>query len=750
MLRKFLISLSFLFCIGNNLIAQNFYSIDTIQKIEITFSQFNWDYILDTAKLGADTYTLAQNVKINGTVFDSVGVKYKGNSSFNPNNTKNPFHIELDHFKNHSYQGFTDIKLSNGFNDPSLIRETLTYALLRQYMHASEANFAQVYVNAQYIGVYTNVEAVTKKFVDKHFYSKDNSFFYADNGGCNLTYKGPDSTVYFNNYTLKSQYGWNDLKNLCNTLKNNIPAIETILDVDRALWMIAYTNTLVILDSYIGSSTHNYYIYRDQNGRFNPIIWDLNGAFGVFNSPHQGQSYTVTQMQNMSPLLHLNDSLWPLVNKLLAVPRYKRMYIAHMKTIVNENFANGSYTTTGNYMQSVADTAVQSDPNKFFSHAQYLNNMNNNIVSGPKTIPGLTLLMNARTSFLNATPEFQLVAPTVANVQASDTFPPINSNVFITAQVYNAVSVFLGYRSNLADRFVRINMFDDGMHGDAAAGDGVYGIGIPVNTQSLQYYIYAENNNAGIFDPVRAEHEYHSLNINYATVQAGQVVINEIMALNNTTVQNGNGTYSDWIEMYNTTSGALSLEYMYLSDDAANLQKWKFPAGVSIPANAYQIIWADNETYPGELHCGFKFAGSGEQVYLSYPNGYVIDSVSYGIQTADITYGRYPNGTGAFVFMPPTFNATNTITSIETNLSDKDEFIIYPNPSTGIFYLHDIPKKDVVKNIEVFNYLGENIRNFQISNIDNLSIDLSDKPAGIYLVRLNSENHQKTIRIIKQ
>ena len=736
-----------MFFINNDTKAQSFYSIENIQKIEISFSQSNWDYILDTAKLGADTYTLAQNVKINGTVFDSVGVKYKGNSSFNPNNAKNPFHIELDHFKNHSYQGFTDIKLSNGFNDPSLIRETLIYSLLRQYMPASEANFAQVYVNGSYNGIYTNVEAVTKKFVNKHFYSKDNSFFYADNGGCNLTYKGPDSTLYFNNYTLKSQYGWNDLKNLCNTLKNNVPLIESQLDVDRALWMMAFTNALVILDSYIGSSTHNYYIYRDQNGRFNPIIWDLNGGFGVFNSPLPGQSYTVTQMQNMSHLLHMNDSLWPLVSKLLSVPRNKRMYIAHMKTIVNENFTNGSYITTGNYMQSIADTAVLSDQNKFFSHAQFFSNMNNNVMSGSKTIPGLTLLMNARASFLNATPEFQQIPPSVTNVQASDTFPIINSNVFITAQVNNAVSVFLGYRSNLADRFVKLNMFDDGLHGDGAAGDGVYGVTIPVTTQSLQYYIYAENNNAGIFDPARAEHEFHALNVNYATVQSGQVVINEILALNNSTVQNGNGSYSDWIELFNNTSGPLALDYLCLSDDAGNPQKWKFPAGISIPANGFKIIWADNESFSGELHCGFKLAGTGEQVYLSYPNGYVVDSVTYGAQTGDISWGRYPNGTGAFTSMPPTFNALNTITSIETNLSNKDEFTIYPNPSNGAIHIRNLNSDKSDINLRIFNALGELVFEKKMGN-DDFTFDPQLRN-GIYFCLIKNEpDHRSMHKLI--
>ena len=88
--------------------AQSFYDINTVQTIALVFSQSNWDYMLDTAKAGSDGYIMAQSVTINGTRFDSVGVKYKGNSTYGPNQVKNPFHIELDTYKNQDYQGYTE------------------------------------------------------------------------------------------------------------------------------------------------------------------------------------------------------------------------------------------------------------------------------------------------------------------------------------------------------------------------------------------------------------------------------------------------------------------------------------------------------------------------------------------------------------------------------------------------------------------------------------------------------------------
>ena len=98
--------------------AQNFYDISSIQNISVTFGYSNWDYRLDTAKAGSEGYIIAQNCTINGVVFDSVGVKYKGNSSYRATNVKNPLHIELNYVKTwQNYQGITDVKLGNGFFD---------------------------------------------------------------------------------------------------------------------------------------------------------------------------------------------------------------------------------------------------------------------------------------------------------------------------------------------------------------------------------------------------------------------------------------------------------------------------------------------------------------------------------------------------------------------------------------------------------------------------------------------------------
>ena len=96
--------------------------------------------------------------------------------------------------------------------------------------------------------------------------------------------------------------------------------------------------------------------------------------------------------------------------------------------------------------------------------------------------------------------------------------------------------------------------------------------------------------------------------------------------------------------------------------------KWEFPAGSFIEGNGYLIIWADNDEDQDGLHASFKLSAAAESVFLVDADGNIIDEVSYFDQTADISYGRYPNGIGNFQIMEPTFNAENMGTTNTSNI----------------------------------------------------------------------------------
>lgn len=735
-----------IFLCASQLKAQSFYDLTSVQTIEITFSQSNWDQLLDNAYATTGDYIMAESVSINGTVYDSVGVKYKGNSTYNANQTKNPFHIELDTYKEHEHEGYTDIKLSNGANDPSFVREVLSYQILRQYMYAPLSNFANVYVNGTLMGLYSNSEAISKKFVKSRFGSKSNTFVKCnppDGAGPttttlpDLVYYGTDSTLYYDGYEMKSDYGWEELINLCDTLENNLAEIEEILDVDKALWMLAFDNALVNLDSYIGAFQQNYYLYRDDYDRFLCVVWDLNESFGKFSMTGSGNLNSTAQKQQMSHLLNESDTDFPLVQQLLSIPRYKRMYLAHFKTIMEENFDSGQYATWGQTLQTLIDASVQADVNKFYTYANFTANLNSDIGGGPgpgggASTPGITNLMDGRSNYILGLADFTATQPTISNIVESNTSPSLNDVITITASITDENAVYLGYRTETGAPFTKLDMFDDGAHNDGAANDGVYGIDVTLNALQFEYYIYAENANIGMFSPERAEFELYLIT---PIVPIADVVINEFMASNGATAFDQNFEADDWIELYNNTSSAVDLSGYYLSDDSDNLTKWEFPSGTSIAANGYLIIWADEDglTQTG-LHADFKLSASGESVYLSSPSVVIEDFTDFSSQTQDISFGRFPNGTGAFATMNPTHDAENSNHLGLYEESSELDVTIFPNPATEQFQIQLGTYDGIERAISVFGSNGTQI--FSGSMMNETMIDASDWSSGFYFVHI--------------
>ncbi len=737
--------------IGSISYAQNFYDLDTIQTIEITFAESNWDALLDAEYSGDGDYIMAQSVTINGEVFDSVGVKYKGNSSYSASQVKNPWHIELDTYKDHEYDGYTDIKLANGYNDPSFLRDVLGFQIIRKYMDAPLSNFANLYVNGTLIGLYTNTESISKKFVKNRFGSKKNAFFNCSppDGASptsgdypNLVYLGQDSTDYYDAYEMKSDEGWQELIDLCDTLSNNISDIENILDVDRALWMLAFDNAIVNLDSYIGIFSQNYYLYRSDYQQFLPVVWDLNESFGVFSQTGSTSLSSTTSKKQMSYLLHSSDSDWPLIKKLLSIPMYKRIYLAHYKTILLENFDNDEYYYTALTLQTLIKSSVQADENKFYTYSNFITNLTSDISTGfgpqSTTIPGITNLMGGRSSYLLALSAFTETQPMISDVSLSNETPAVNDSITISASVADATTVYLGYRVETIAPFTRVQMYDDGEHGDGAANDGTFGTGLKINNSEIQYYIYAENDDAGMFSPERAQYEYYTITASSSDSTIGELVINEFMASNASTAADQDGEYDDWIELYNNSSESIDLEGYYLSDDGADLTQWAFPSDTIIEAYGYLIVWADNDEDQTGLHANFKLSASAESVYLSNAAGTIIDSVSYTEQTEDVSYGRYPNGTGNFETMSPTFSAENDIASGTQIISmETTDLKVYPNPFDNSFYLEFDASLQEEKTVSIYNLNGTVIYQNTISA--NTWIDASNWVPGMYIIRVEND-----------
>ncbi len=510
--------------LSNTITAQtSFYDKDTIQRIELKFAFADWDNRLDTAAVGAEGYTIALWCKINGQRFDSVGVKYKGNSSFKVTNKKNPLHIELNYIKKQDYQGFKDIKLSNSFADPTFVREQLSYTILSNYMDVSDCNQAQVIINGQYYGLMTNIEAVNKAFLKNRWGSNNGTFIKCNpiespggsSGLPSLVFLGKDSSLYQKHYELKSNTGWKHLVNLIDTLNNYPTQLPKVLDIDRTLWMLAYNNLFVNLDSYSGAFAQNYYLYRDKTNRFLPIPWDLNMSFGGFTRTGESAPLAITALPNLNLFLHNNSADRPLLKTLLSNDRYRKMYVAKLRTMLKNHVSDSSYFQKAVSLQAYIDTLVQKDKNNFFTYAQFSSNMTqstNGAGAGGTNgvVPGLKPLMTGRLAYLNLQPSILAIQPSIDTIQEPKK-PKLNTVINVLATVQNATTVLFRYRFAKFDIFKENIMYDDGLHNDGLANDKVFGTSALLEKKEMQYYIYAENAAAGRFSPEDAELNFHKI-----------------------------------------------------------------------------------------------------------------------------------------------------------------------------------------------------------------------------------------------
>ena len=149
------------------------------------------------------------------------------------------------------------------------------------------------------------------------------------------------------------------------------------------------------------------------------------------------------------------------------------------------------------------------------------------------------------------------------------------------------------------------------------------------------------------------------------------VFINEWMAANTRTIADpADGDFDDWFELYNASTSAVDLGGYSLTD-SQNPRKYIIPAGFTIPAGGFALLWADeegNQNRPDrELHVNFRLS-SGETLGLYDPDRRLVDSV--GIAAADdISGGRFPDGAAAFFSMTtPTPRTANVATAPEVRV----------------------------------------------------------------------------------
>ena len=176
-----------------------------------------------------------------------------------------------------------------------------------------------------------------------------------------------------------------------------------------------------------------------------------------------------------------------------------------------------------------------------------------------------------------------------------------------------------------------------------------------------------------------------------------QILINEFVASNSSTISDNAGEYDDWIELYNAGDSPVNLTGFYLTDNPQNPKKWSLP-DITMPGHSYVLIWADDDSEQGSTHTNFKLDADGEFVAITDGIAF-LDSISFSVQQTDVSLGRKQDGEPEWIFFySPTPGASNILQKLPPpRFSHESGFYSSPfqlilesdYPDTWIFYSTD-------------------------------------------------------------
>lgn len=391
--------------------ASTVFDKDQVHEIRLTFKQAGWyeQLLADYDQFPDNTPYREASLEWGANKFETIGVRFKGNSSYRGATTKKkPFRIKLNEFvKGQKIDGMASFGLSNAWSDPSFVREKPYYEMAAAIgLAAARSSFAALYINGEYWGLYILGEIVNGDFLKSHFAKGDDggNLYKATEPGANLAYLGENPAAYRNTFSKESNEeadDWTDLIELARVFEQTPIAelstkLDKLIDVDSFLTALALDNMTVNLDSYVGMA-QNYYLYRrPSDQRWAWIPWDPSLAFGAHS-----QGLTVQQMKNL--VLEWartgGSTARPIATKLWQVPAYKQRYRAIYRDIFEKQMSPAQVVGRMNALRDLIRPWVEKDTQKLVTQAQFDAAMMSDATAAPgqgSGAPGLQPFIEGR------------------------------------------------------------------------------------------------------------------------------------------------------------------------------------------------------------------------------------------------------------------------------------------------------------------------------------------------------------------
>lgn len=713
---------------------------DAVHEFRLTFHQPDWWEELRVNFEGqGDRLYLAAEFDWQAIHFDSIGVRFKGFSSYYVNNTeKKSFKLDIDRFvQGQEIHGLDKLNLQCGFKDPSFVREAVCYELCKEAgLPTVRTSFVALYINDVYWGLYTLAEQIDQQFIASRFGQNETGNLWKGDPHGTLEDLGSDQTAYYSQYGLKTnevENDWSALLELVDKLNNTpieslLDTIHPLIDVNSALALLAVDNLTVNLDSYAGRCA-NYYLYqRDTDGRFVFTQWDLNMAWGGYDA-----GMSVDTMKHLDPYWTSAQSgeHRPLAERLWQVSAYSEIYIGHMQKLM----AGAAHPDTLlDRMEELRDLVrpyvhLEEPPRQIYTAEQFEEAMSTDIGGGGVGIyiPGLEPFIRDRDAWLREQlGTWDRIDGLVLNevvarnsTTLADEYGEYEDWIEITNT--GAVPIDLtgwALSDNLGDPTASFSFPSMAIAGGdyvliwadaqpeqgelhapfklSADGEDLYLMDGAIVVDQMTCPVLGDDQAFGRWPDgtgawrLLSDATPAAQNQNNVTPEQVALFINEILAINDSGLQDETGAYEDWLEIYNPGPDDVETGGLYLTDDLAFTTQWMLP-DTTLPAKSFLIVFCDNDPEDGRWHATFRLSGDGEEIGIFgrlTAGNEEIDSRVFGPQIADVSEGRRPDSGPNWESLTPTPGTSNNA----AGLSVVAVYPARPNPFiSSVHIAFDVP-----------------------------------------------------------
>ena len=572
---------------------------------------------------------------------EQVGIRLRGAVARNARKKSFKISFRAFGYDNREFYGLRKLNLNCDFQDIHLMRaKTCTDLFRLMGVPAARVGYAKLYINGEYRGLFANSEEIDKAFLRNYFTNNDGNL-YKCRGGASMQ----NGAGGYELQTNETYPDYSDILEFIHVL-NNTPAdrfkeeIEKVFHVDEMLMYVACNVLLGAWDDY-WVLIKNFYFYHDLlTDLFNYIPHDFDGSLGT-DWYHGNVAYG--NVYNWSP-----NSGRPMVEKLLEVPEYRDRYTHYLMLLCMWPFSLQAMEPEIDRTADMIRETLTTDPYWGWNPSDFDKAFDQAISQGNVKY-GMKEYIRLRQN--SALQQLEKIGPFIKQIDRKPLLPRETDPITLSHLVVdreNVSNVKLYYK--VGNDISEIAMYDDGAGPDEQAHDFVYSAQIPAmaETDHIQYYVQAENT-GGRKSRYPAANEWEPIFINY---EPPYILINELCAQNDAANKDERGEFDDWFELYNPAETPVDLNGMYVSDNFSNPTKWRL-GNLSIPANGFLLLWADDDAEQGANHVGFKLSADGEEIGLFDTDEHLnlpIDTLRFGPQLVDVSYGRTQDGAEEWIY----------------------------------------------------------------------------------------------------